>query len=218
MNPDLLLKAIAGIEPEALMTLSDFQAASGIPSKSVAKKVINFLVANNVGSASGAAIRFSQSDKVRAAALAVKMSCDVERASKHLSWKDFEKLTSEVLKSYGYYTRINVRLTKPRMEIDVVGKSTNGFAIAVDCKHWKRTNLSLMSTFAQKQAARAERFLKYDRTVSQVVPVMLTLHAESVKFINRVPLVPVYMLGSFIIDLKGFLHEMYVATLDCAST
>jgi hypothetical protein len=98
------------------------------------------------------------------------------------------------------------------MEIDIVGTSPDGFTIAVDCKHWKRSNLSSISNFSQKQAERAERLIKHENTISQVVPVMLTLHAESVTFINAVPLVPIYKFRSFIIDVKGFLPEMYVAS------
>jgi hypothetical protein len=98
------------------------------------------------------------------------------------------------------------------MEIDVVGTSSDGFTIAVDCKHWKRNNLSSISNFSQKQTVRAYRLINHEETVSQVVPVMLTLHADSVRFINAVPLVPIHKFRSFIMDVKGFLPEMYVAT------
>src|ERR671922_1679195 len=162
-----------------MMTLDEFQAASGIASRSVAKRVIDFLAANNIGSISKRTrtIKFSGSDRLYTAVLALQMNCEIEQVSRYLSWKDFEKLASEVLRSFAYHTRTNVRLVKPRMEIDVVGISTDGFAIAVDCKHWKRTSLSSLSNFSQKQVARCERLLKHDRTISQVVPVMLTLHA-----------------------------------------
>jgi hypothetical protein len=211
MHPDLLLKVLAAIEPETIITLDEFQAASGISSSSVAKSMIDFLAANNIGSISKSRIKFSGSDRLYAAVVALQMSCDIEQISRYLSWKDFEKLASEVLRSFGYRTRTNVRLVKPRMEIDLVGTSTDGFTIAVDCKHWKRSNLSSITNFSQKQVARSERLLKYDKTISQVVPVMLTLHAESVMFIGRVPLVPIHRFRSFIIDVKGFLPEIYVA-------
>jgi hypothetical protein len=211
MHPDLLVKVLAAIEPETMMTLDEFQAASGISSRSVAKSVIDFLAANNIGSISKNTIKFSGSDRLYAAVVALQMSGDIEQISRYLSWKDFEKLASEVLRSFGYRTQTNVRLVKPRMEIDVVGTSIDGFTIAVDCKHWKRGNLSSISNFSQKQAARSERLLKYDRTISQVVPVMLTLHAESVMFVGKVPLVPIHRFRSFIIDVKGFLPEIYVA-------
>jgi hypothetical protein len=211
MHPDLLVKVLAAIEPEMIMTLDGFQAASGISSRSVARSVLHFLAANKVGSISKSTIKFSGSDRLHTAVLALQMSHDIEHISRYLSWKDFEKLACEVLRSFGYRTRTNVILVKPRMEIDVVGTSTGGFTIAVDCKHWKRSNLSSLSNFSQKQAARAEQLLKHDRTISRVVPVMLTLYAESVRFAGRVPLVPIHMFRSFVMDVKGFLPEIYVA-------
>jgi hypothetical protein len=214
MHPYLLVKVLAAIEAETkMMTLDEFQAASGIASRSVAKRVIDFLAANNIGSISKRTrtIKFSGSDRLYTAVLALQMNCEIEQVSRYLSWKDFEKLASEVLRSFAYHTRTNVRLVKPRMEIDVVGISTDGFAIAVDCKHWKRTSLSSLSNFSRKQAARCERLLKHDRAISQIVPVMLTLHAESIMFIGRVPVVPIHRFRAFITDVKGFLPEIYVA-------
>ncbi len=212
MHADLLVKVLSAIEPEKVMTLASFQQDSAISSKSVAKSVLAYLEANNIGSISKDTVKFSASDRIHAAVLALQMRSDIEQVSTYLSWKDFEKLASEVLVSFGYRTQTNVRFVKPRMEIDVIGTSSDGFAIAVDCKHWKRSNLSSISNFSQKQAARAERLIQSQKTISQVVPVMLTLHAESVRFINGIPLVPIHKFRSFIMDVKGFLPEMYVAS------
>jgi len=203
----LLLKALAAIEPET--TLEKFQRASGIASRSVTKNVLDFLACNNIGVTSKNMIKFSESGRLYAAMLALQIGCDVEQVSNHLSWKDFEKLASEVLRSFGYRTQTNLRLTKPRMEIDVVGTSS-GFAITVDCKHWKRSNLSSIVSFAEKQAARVRCLLKHDDKISMAVPVIMTLHAESVRFAGGVPVVPVHKFKSFVMDVKGFLPEIYV--------
>lgn len=208
MQFDLLVKALAAIEPET--NLQKFQVASGIASKSVAKSVIDFLASNDIGVISKSAIKFSGSDRLYATMLALQLGCDIEQASRHLSWRDFEKLASEVLASFGYRTQTNVRLIKPRMEIDVVGTSS-GLAIAVDCKHWRRNNLSLIAAFSEKQVARVERLLKHDSRILQAVPVIMTLHAESVRFVEGVPVVPVHKFKSFVMDVRGFLPEMYVA-------
>lgn len=213
MHVNLLLKVIAGIEPEKVMTLDDFQQACGMTSKSVAKSVLNYLKANNIGNnQSKDAIRFSASDKIYTAILALHSRGDIEHISTYLSWKDFEKFTSELLTSFGYQTRTNLRLAKPRMEVDVVGTGLDGFTIAVDCKHWKRNNLSSISVFCEKQAARAKRLIEHDKTISQVVPVVLTLHAESVRFVHGVPLVPILKFRSFLLDVKGFLPSLYVVS------
>jgi hypothetical protein len=208
LRPELLVKALAAIEPET--TLERFQAASGIASRSVAKSVIDFLTSNGIGTVERNVIKFSGSDRLYAAISALRIGCDIEQISMNLSWRDFEKLASEVLGSLGYRTQTNVQLTKPRMEIDVVGVNS-GFAIAVDCKHWKRSNLSSIANFSKRQAARAERLLGHDGKISQAVPVIMTLHAESVVFAGGVPVVPVHKFRSFVIDVKGFLPEIYVA-------
>jgi Restriction endonuclease len=208
VHPDLLVKALAAVEPRT--TLEKFCAVSGIASRSVAKSLLDFLASNNVGTINRNKIEFTGSDRLYAAMLALQKGCDIEQVSQHLSWKDFEKLASEILMSFGYRTRTNVQLTKPRMEIDVVGVSS-AFAIAVDCKHWRRSSLSTMSVLSRKQAARAERLLKGDRSITMAVPVIMTLHAESVKVAGGVPVVPVYKFKTFVMDVKGFLPEIYVA-------
>jgi hypothetical protein len=212
MHADLLVKVLAAIEPGKVMTLDSLQQTCAIPSKSVAKSVLDYLHVNNIGFVSKNTVKFSEIDRIHAAMLGVQMRADIEQISTYLSWSDFEKLASEVLRSFGYRTRTNVRFAKPRMEIDVVGTSSDGFTIAVDCKHWKRSNLSSISHFSQKQIVRAERLIKYEKTITQVVPVMLTLHKESVRFIDAVPLVPIHKFNSFIMDLKAFLPEMYVVS------
>lgn len=206
VHPELLCKAIAAMTTAT--SLDQFQADSGIASASVARRVIEFLSSNGIGSRSGGTLSFSGADRLNAAALALRIGCDMEQVSVHLSWRDFEQLASETLKSLGYRTRTNVRFTKPRMEIDVVGVSSS-FAIAVDCKHWRRGNMSSISGYAKKQAVRTERLAKQEK-ITQAVPVILTLHAESVKFVGGIPIVPMSQFRSFVIDVEGFLPEIYV--------
>ena len=209
MHPELLAKSVAAIEPKT--TLDQFQAMSGISSRVVARNVLKYLHSNGIGIFSKSEITFANSDRLRVAALAIQSGCDIEQISRYLSWKDFEKLTSKVLLSLGYQTKTNIILTKPRIEIDVIGINS-GLAIVVDCKHWKRSNLSSISNYSHKQAARAERLLEYDKKVTEAIPVMLTLHSESVQFINRIPIVPISQFKLFVMDIKEFLSEICVIT------
>jgi hypothetical protein len=206
VHPELLCKAISAMSSNT--SAGQFQADSGIASASVARRIIEFLESNGIGSHSANELSFSGADRLKTAAIALRMGCDVEQVSARLSWQDFEQLASETLRSLGYHTRTNVRLTKPRMEIDVVGVSS-GFAIAVDCKHWSRGNASSVSAYAKKQAARTKRLAKHEK-ISQAVPAILTLHAQAVKFAGGVPVVPVSQFRSFVMDVKGFLPEMRV--------
>lgn len=209
MHPNLVCRALAAIEPETT-TIEQFQNAAGIASKAVVKSLLEFLSINGVGKVSNKAILFSNSDRLKAAVLCLKISgCDIEQVSRQLSWKNFEDLASEVLGSFGYRTRTNVRLVKPRMEIDVVGINS-GLALLVDCKHWKRTNLSSISAFSRKQAARAQRLVMLSREIRLAVPAILTLHAESVRFVDGIPVVPIVQFRSFVMDVQAFLPEISV--------
>lgn len=209
MHPALLARAVAGIAE--YITIDEFCATSGIPGRSVAKDVVEFLLARGIGRADGATLHFSGRDRVEAAILAIGSGCDPEQVSSNLSWKDFEDLASQVLTSLGYRTRTNVRFTKPRMEIDVVGVD-GGFAIAFDCKHWKRGNFSAISTHCIRQTARVQELVRRELGIVVAVPAMLMLHSERAMFVQGVPLVPVSRLYSFLADVKGFLPKLSVVT------
>jgi hypothetical protein len=207
MHSELIAQVLAAIEPET--TIAKFQERAGIASRSVAMSVLDYLLSHGIGSISKQTVFFGDLDRLKTSALALRIGCDVEKVSKQLSWQDFEKLASQVLISFDYKTQTNVRFTKPRMEIDVVGVNS-GFAIVVDCKHWNRSNLWSISDYSCKQATRAKRLILSDKKISQAVPVILTLHAESVRFVNGIPIVPIFRFKSFIMDVKGFLPEICV--------
>jgi hypothetical protein len=207
MHVELLARSLAAIQ--AHTTLDRFQTLSGIASRSVAIRVLDFLQSNGIGSISKKEITFASTDRLRVAALALQMGSDVEQLSKYLSWKDFEKLASQVLISLGYQTKTNFIFKKPRMEIDVIGVNS-GFAIVVDCKHWRRSNLSSISNYSYKQVRRTERLIEQDERILQAIPAILTLHSESVRFVNGVPVVPIFQFRAFVLDVKGFLSEICV--------
>lgn len=207
VHPDLLSKALAAMYDRT--TVEEFHTASGIASRTVARRVLDFVLAQDIGKESGGGIAFCGRDRLQVAAMAVQAGGDVEQISRQLSWKDFEGLASEVLRSLGYASRTNVRFTKPRMEIDVLGVDS-GFALAIDCKHWNRSNLSSIAKFCAKQAARTQELLKRDASISSAAPAILTLHAERLRFVEGIPVVPVLQFRSFAMDARGFLGDMMV--------
>jgi hypothetical protein len=216
-QPRLLHKALAGISGSEI-TLEEFQSASGIASRSVARDVLKFLASQGIGTTAGDVIRFSDSDRLKAAVLAISLGCDVEQVSQALSWRDFERLASEILGAFGYRAQTCVRFVKPRMEIDVLG-IRSGIAIVIDCKHWKRSNLSLISLYSKKQVRRAEVLLQktiHDRShaITCAVPMVLTLHLESARFVDGTPIVPVSQFRAFVERIDEFLLEIRTVTAD----
>jgi hypothetical protein len=206
----VLIKCLAAIDP-GVSSPGEFQLASGIESRTVAKNALEFLESWGVGKITPAGVSFTRSDKLKAALACIRIGCDIREVSAQLSWKDFEQLASEVLKASGYKTSTNVRFVRPRMEIDVVGIAPS-FAIAVDCKHWNRTNRSMISNYSKKQAARASRLVQDSKEppIRNAVPVVLTLQSESVKFIEGVPIVPIAEFRSFVSEVDAYLPHLSV--------
>ena len=209
-NPDLLCRALAAVDP-SVSSLDSFQAISGMQSRSVARSVVEFLAGSGIGAISRNVVSFSGSDRMKAAMICLQHGCDIQQISDQISWKDFEQLASAALKSSGYRTRTNVRFVKPRMEIDVVGEHSS-LALAVDCKHWKYTNTSSISEHSRKQATRARRLLEKESQITRAVPLILTLHAESVRFVDRIPVVPIVQFRSFLEDMQAYIPEIRVMT------
>jgi len=208
MQAELVARAISGISPNT--TFDEFRSRSGIISMTVAKDVLQFLNIHGIGSVYANVITFSQQDRLKTAIIALNMGYDIESVSKKLGWKDFESLASEVLHLLGYVTETNVRFTKPRTEIDVIGVHSK-FAIVADCKHWKRTSISLMTKYTRKQVQRTVLLLDIRKNkINSAVPIILTLHSESVQFIDKTPIVPISKFRSFLHDIQNYLPEILV--------
>ncbi|PIN82999.1 MAG: hypothetical protein COV65_04670, partial [Nitrosopumilales archaeon CG11_big_fil_rev_8_21_14_0_20_33_24] len=123
-----------------------------------------------------------------------------------LDWKDFEGLVAEILFSKNFAIIKNLILTKPRMEIDVIGIRL-GVAMLIDCKHWKRYSSSTLSVAVKKQIARTKHYiLKTPGAIA--VPVIVTLYQDKIDFIDRVPIVPIFQFSSFVDDFYGNLDQM----------
>jgi Holliday junction resolvase-like predicted endonuclease len=210
MHPELLAKAVSGIRCHDTINIDEFMVNSAISGKTVANQVLHYMRIRGVGYLSKGKITFLPSDRLKAALMALQIGGDIERVSTALTWRDFEALAVEVLHKFGYTTQTNVRLRKPRCEIDVIGMDSTR-AVVIDCKHWKRSNVSLISSYAKKQLARAELLLqKRSKTITSAIPILVTLHHERVRFINKVPIVPITMLNSFLseLDLNSSLIEL----------
>ena len=130
----------------------------------------------------------------------LKRQDDPESLSANMNWKDFEAFVQSAFAAFGYSTQRNVRLRRPRAEIDLVC-SRNGLAFAVDCKHWKRTvGHSSMKGISERQLERARR-LAQSQDIPRIIPLVVTLRDESLQILeNGIPVVPVCRLSDFILN------------------
>ena len=204
MHHKLIIKGIRGIISGGISEL-DFSTASELDDFS-AKELLHIFVQNGIGEFDENVVKFQNSDKIHASVFAITNGASIEDVSEFLSWQDFEELVSRILDENGFQVQKNLMLTKPRMEIDVVGIKL-GIAILIDCKHWKKMSKSALNDIVDKQIERVKSYVKKTESTS-AVPVIVTLHQEKVNFVNRVPIVPIIQLSSFLDEFYGNLDKM----------
>ena len=147
-------------------------------------------------------------NKLKTALSDIKSGVPIEEASRDVDWKDFEGLVAEILESKNFEVVRNFRMKKPTMEIDVVGIRLDT-AVLIDCKHWKRMSNSALEGIVQKQVERVKHYVSITDEI-MAVPVIVTLYQESVKLINKVPIVPIMQFSSFIDEFYGNLDNIRI--------
>jgi hypothetical protein len=170
------------------------------------KTILDEFIKNNIGTKQDNSYYFEDGDKLKIAVKLLENGSPIDEISVALDWKDFEGLTAAILSSKNFAVIKNLILTKPRMEIDVIGIRL-GVAILIDCKHWKRYSVSSLSTVVKKQIERTKHYVK--KTPGAIsVPVIVTLYQDKVDFIEIVPIVPIFQFSSFIDEFYGNIDQM----------
>lgn len=199
-----MIVGLKGIIPGGVST-KDFSAVTKL-SESESKSILDEFVKNQIGTKQDNFYYFEDGDKLKIAISLLERGLPVDEISIALDWKDFEGLTAEILSSKNFAVMKNMILTKPRMEIDVVGIRL-GIAILIDCKHWKRYNVSSLSSVVKKQIERTRQYVaKTEGAIA--VPVIVTLYQDKVDFIQNVPIVPIFQFSSFIDEFYGNIDQM----------
>ena len=187
------------------MSEHDFSVATQMDEFS-AKELLQIFLQNGIGVLDENIVDFQNSDRIKASIFAIRNGATIEDVSEFLSWQNFEELVSRVLDENGFHIQKNLVLTKPRMEIDVVGIKL-GISILIDCKHWKRMTQSALNDIVKKQVERVKSYVQKTESTS-AIPVIVTLHQEKVNFVNQVPIVPIMELSSFLDEFYGNLDKM----------
>ena len=204
MNPKLAVKGINGII-EGGVSVTDFSVVTELDEIS-AKELLYTLVQNGIGTWNDDLVDFDiPNDRLQTALFAIKLGADVESVSEYLTWQDFESITGLILEKKDFDVTKNLILTKPRMEIDVVGTKMD-IALLIDCKHWKNMSKSALNEIVKKQVERVKRYVA-DENMS-ALPVIVTLHQEEIQFIENVPIVPIMKLSSFLDEFVGNLDSL----------
>ena len=199
-----MIIGLKGIIPGGVSS-KDFSAVTKM-SEDESKSILEEFIKNQIGTKQDNFYYFEKGDKLKIAISLLEQGFPIDEISIALDWKDFEGLTAEILSSKNFAVMKNMILTKPRMEIDVVGVRL-GIAILIDCKHWKRYSMSSLSSVVKKQIERTRQYVAKTEG-AMAVPVIVTLYQDRVDFIENVPIVPIFQFSSFVDEFYGNIDQM----------
>ena len=187
------------------ISVKDFSAVTKLDAID-SKIILDEFLKNNIGTKQENSYYFDDGDKLKIAVVLLESGFPIDEISVSLDWRDFEGLTAEILSSKDFAVIKNMMLTKPRMEIDVVGIRL-GIAILIDCKHWKRYSSSSLNNAVKKQIERTKKYVA--KTQGAIaVPVIVTLFQDKINFIDNVPIVPIFQFSSFVDEFYGNIDQM----------
>lgn len=199
-----MIDGLKGIIPGGV-SAKDFSAVTKM-NETESKSILDEFIKNQIGTKQDNFYYFEEGDKLKIAISLLEKGFPIDEIAIALDWKDFEGLTAEILSSKNFAVMKNMILTKPRMEIDVVGIRL-GVAILIDCKHWKRYSMSSLSSVVKKQIERTRQYVaKTEGAIA--VPVIVTLYQDKVDFIENVPIVPIFQFSSFVDEFYGNIDQM----------
>jgi hypothetical protein len=132
----------------------------------------------------------------------------VERVAKYLSWRDFERFCSSILRARGFRVRENITLKKPRAQIDILAVSERA-CLAIDCKHWARSaGYSGLARLVEAQKARARRLRDTLDNLGPIATVILVLVDQGARFVSGGAVVPIFTVGDFLNNLEGYRENL----------
>lgn len=199
-----MVDGLRGIIPEGV-SVKDFSAVTKA-SETNSKKILDEFVKRGIGIKKGDKYFFEIGDKLKAAIMLIQNGFSIDEISIVLDWRNFEGLVAEILSEKNFAVIKNLILTKPRMEIDVIGIHL-GVAMLIDCKHWKKYSSSALSDVVKKQIERTRHYVSKTQNAI-AVPVIVTLYQDKLDFIDKVPIVPIFQFSSFVDEFYGNLELM----------
>ena len=114
-----MINGLQGIIPGGV-SVQDFSAVTKITSDD-SKTILDEFIKNEIGTKENNFYYFENGDKLKIAVSLLEKGFPIDEISIALDWRDFEGLTAEVLTEKNFAVIKNMMLTKPRMEIDVIG-------------------------------------------------------------------------------------------------
>ncbi len=167
----------------------------------------------------------SRRNRIALAFKAVALGSAIETVVELLTWKDFEGFVAEILRENEFrcvesFRRRGSSIIKG-MEIDVVGVRGKTI-VSIDAKMWgiRSGKSAALARAAEKQKERTARLANQMNRLARklkplpngsysLVPIIVTWMVEDIEFHEGVPVIPIFKLNPFILDLQLY-DGMYI--------
>lgn len=205
------------MEPVVRKLLSEFLTESELSGSWEARAVVDSLLERGVLLKEGD--KLIAPDRVSLVEALLSYGFTAECLARLLSWKSFEEFLGGVFDRHGYSLIRNFRFScgGRRFEVDILALK-KPLVICVECKHYKRPRTAapdkrILERHTERTRALAESIpgLSLELGVSgwgkiKVLPLIVTLLQES--FYRKIPVVPVFKLNSFLLELDANIDSM----------
>lgn len=142
-----------------------------------------------------------------------------EYLASFFTWRDFEAFSDNVLARHGYSSLRNFRFSRGgrRFEVDILALK-KPLILCVECKHYKKPKTAILSKQSierhiERAKALAESMAGLTLSIGvsgwgrlKVIPLIITLMQEGIH--KGVPVVPVFKLNSFLLELDPNLDSI----------
>jgi Holliday junction resolvase-like predicted endonuclease len=166
-------------------------------------------------------VEASPSQRIQIAVHAVELGADFEDVCKALNWDEFENIASLAFEVNGFTVLKHLRFkwAGRRWENDILGYK-EPLIVCAECKHWlhgwhRSTITKAVESQVSRTHALAESFPLLSEKLrligwkkATLVPMVLSLVPAPFKLYNKVPIVPILQLQSFLGDLPAYITSL----------
>ncbi|KUO81527.1 MAG: hypothetical protein AT718_00200 [Vulcanisaeta sp. JCHS_4] len=141
------------------------------------------------------------------------LSVDLEEISDFLPWDEFEALIRLIFEEWGFrvVSRLRVPVVGTRVEFDVIAYREPR-VLLIEAKRWRRVSGSL-SAIVKRHLEKVELVSREPEVLMNrlgvrwgealLIPVVITWHKAGTSMLEGVPIVSIYQVNSFIMELDG---------------
>ena len=172
------------------------------------------------------ALRDGRIVSTKAAISLIKLGITPEEAASLLDWREFEQVCYSILEKHGYEVVRGLRFSVGgrRYELDLLACS-DLCLLHVDCKMWSLRR-GISGALARAAARHKERALAFSKCLSDLkgiilepgrsraIPILVCWLPAARRIIDGIPVIPLYALRSFLLNLDPLDDEIWGITLD----